>query len=393
MDPAQIFRQTVNTTRFDTTAGVSNRAAAATAGQAMGFAVVADEEACADVYYADDEAMRFFTDFDRKRVTDRTLGETRMADAGRRARSFQVAFERWTKAFPDMPAASLLSALLRRLRTDAMRPSARDLLRQLAERADDDASLIFAALDCMEQDCSPEEAELLALIREAKRLLEQERGAEMRAGINLADEVNARASSPEELKDLRRMYRGEVLGFTTPQSCFRSLLGTRGAGQIAAAIEFLIAATGADLQATTPSTSPEELRRIMLDLACVEVLKTVLERLCGLEARMRGEFGERCLLNGEAMTGRVVDMTEQQFATAATVGAFLTSCGILGLLAKLDFMTQLTDVFRMLSPRMFASEKDRFALVDSAQEVLDELVDRADGEDRDPNRRKGEDAA
>ena len=66
-------------------------------------------------------------------------------------------------------------------------------------------------------------------------MLTAEKGAEIRAGINLAEEVNARATTPEEMRELRDMYRSEVVGFTKPQDCFRSLLAARGADGLKAA--------------------------------------------------------------------------------------------------------------------------------------------------------------
>ena len=390
MDPAQIVRQTAGATRFDTTADVGDAARGSASGSAMGYSVTIDADPVADLYDSMEEFSMLFEEGESKKVSDRRMGETRAGEARNRRHAYQLAVDRWTRSFPDLPSAALISSVLRRLRPDAGRLTARDLLRQAAEMNGDDASLMYATLDCLEEGCEEgRDDELIRLLREAKRTLERERGPELRAGVNLAEEVNARAANPAELRELRQMYRGEVLGFTTPQDCFRSLLATRGAGRLAAAIEFLLAATGADMQATTPSTSPEELRRIMLDLACVEVLKTVLESLNGLESRMKEQYGLRCLLTGEAMTGRVVDMTEQTFVGPPTVAAFLDSCGIAQLQARVDFMTQLTVVFRQLSPRMFKSESDRFRMLDSAQEVLDEAVDRA-AEDEEKGKEAGE---
>ena len=392
MDPAQIFRQTVNATRFDTTFGVGasvREPETAATGRAKGYGVVMDADPVGDLYDSMEEFSMLFEEQEAKKVSDRRLGEMRMGGVRNRQQALLVKVDKWTRIFPDLPSAAFVATLLRRLRAEGERPAAKDLLRRLAERTDDDASLMFALLDCLEAGCEADEAELMELIRLAKQELEHERGPELRAGINLAEEVNARAEGPRELRDLRRLYRGEVLGFTTPQDCYRSLIATRGAGRLAAALEFLLAAVGADMQATTPSTAREELRRIMLDLQCVEVLKTVLESLDGLKTRMREQFGERCLLSGEVMTGRVVDMTEQEFVGGPTVLALLDSCGLQRLLSRLDFMTQLVSVFRLLSPRMFRSEEDRFRMVDSAQEVLDGLVDEA-GEADDRVRRGGE---
>ena len=159
---------------------------------------------------------------------------------------------------------------------------------------------------------------------------------------------------------------------------------------IAEALEFLISAAGVDLQAANPSQSPEQLRSVISDLQCVEVLRTVLERLDGLVGRLLQQFGERSLLDGEKLTGRVVDLTEQPFVSSSQVGGIMTSCGIQALLAQMDFARELLAVFRELSPRLFAEASDRFKLTAAAEELLEETTDRLAEEEAEKQRREKE---
>ena len=89
---------------------------------------------------------------------------------------------------------------------------------------------------------------------------------------------------------------------------------------------------------------------------------------------MQQQFGEACRLTGQQMTGRVLDFTEQAFVAAPGIAAFIGDCGIVQLLARMDFARELTALFRKLSPRLFAREGDRQRLVDAAQEHLDDLI-------------------
>ena len=144
------------------------------------------------------------------------------------------------------------------------------------------------------------------------------------------------------------------------------------------------------MQSATPSKSPEELRRIMLDLQCVQVLKTVLDRMTGLEGRMETQFGEHCLLNGEQMTGKIMDFTEFSFVGVDDIRSFISGCGIEKLLARMDFCRELTGVFRQLSSRLFANEQDRIRLIDTAQEHLDGIVaEEYEQEDEDDEAEEG----
>jgi type III secretion system TyeA family effector delivery regulator len=164
---------------------------------------------------------------------------------------------------------------------------------------------------------------------------------------------------------------------------------------LSAAIEFLIAGCSADLQSPSPSQMPEELRRIMLDLQCVQVLRTVFDRLSQLVSRMATQFGEVCRYNGEAMTGKVLDFTERPFVSSRDISQFVADGGILKLLAQMDFCRELMVVFRQLSSRLFTSEEDRLRLLDATQEHLDGLIaleDEAEEDDSEEDE-AGEDQA
>ncbi len=378
LSAADIFRQAIQTTSFSTMGreDVSTQTKAPVEkGAAMGFQAEVVSDPTADLMDSMEELSFQFEEKEMKTVGERKLGE---ANGPRSA--YLQAIQSWMKAMPDMPGREFLERMLRMLRSGGTPPNAQEFLRMLGQGSSD-PSHQFAMLDCLEQALAEGEAELRQLVRDAKSELERTQGPEMRAGINIAEEINARATSHEEMQGLRDMYRGEVLGFSTPQDCFKSLLASRGAGRLSESIDFLIASCGVDLQSPSPSQSPEELRRILLDLQCVEVLRTVLERFNGLEGRMASQFHETCLLNGEQMTGRVMDMTQQPFLNAATIGSFVTSCGIQALLAQMDFTRELVAAFRSLSPRLFSKDGDRFKMIDSAQEHLDHLVDLEEDEE------------
>ena len=250
-----------------------------------------------------------------------------------------------------------------------------------------DPSHQLAMLECMAEAVGEGEEGLKRLLAETKAELERTKGAEARAGIKLAQAVNSRTTDAAKMQELRDLYRGEVIGFTTPQDCFRSLLASRGKGQLEAAIAFLIEGAGDDLNSPSPSQGKEELRRIILDLQCVEVLKTVLERMCRLAVRMEREFAEKSALDGEALTGRIMDFTEMEFMTPETVSGLVTACALAKDRTRMDFLTELIIVFRSLSARLFETEEGRVRLVEAAQEVLDGVVERVAKDDQTKNMR------
>ena len=372
-DAGQLLRHAIAPERFDLLRSAELDAAAhapAEIGRAMGMAVVAEQNPAAELQDAMEELSMQFEERSAKKIGERKLGETR-------ASAYLDAVKAWEKTFPDMPGKEFLDRMLRSLRHAAQSgadlPDAGRLLQELA-RGSGDPSHWFAMLEILEAALGDGDEALRDLVGAAKEQLLKEKGAEISAGVNLAREVNARATAPEEMQSLRDLYRGEVIGFTTPQDCYRSLVASRGIAGLSAAIEFLLAGCGADLQSPSPSRMPEELRRIMLDLQCVQVLRTVFDKLAALVSRMAAQFGETCRFSGEAMTGKVLDFTERPFVAARDIAGFVAESGIVKLLSQMDFCREMIGVFRQLSSRLFSSEEDRARLVDAAQEHLDGLV-------------------
>ncbi len=374
-DAAQILRQTyaagAEAMQMRELAQTEKAPAPAATGQINGTSFVVEADPMAELMDSMEELSFQFEEKEMKHVGERQMGQLQGA------RSALIrAVETWLAMMPDMPNAEFMSKLLRNVRSAAnsgQPPDVQDILRELG-RGSTDPSHQFAMLDILEQAFGEGEESLRELIRQTKAVLAEAKGPEIRAGINLAEEVNARATTPEEMQELRDLYRGEVIGFSKPQDCFRSLLASRGPGGLSDAISFLIAGCGADLKSASPSQSPEALSRILTDLQCVDVLQTVLDKLTQLGDRMGRQFGEPCLLNGEQMTGRVLDFTEQAFVAAGGIAAFVGDCGMAKLLARMDFTRELTRLFRQLSPRLFADEGGRQRLVDAAQEHLDGLI-------------------
>ena len=306
-----------------------------------------------------------------KSVAERKMGEMRRA-----GNPFVEAVLKWQKVLPDMPGGAFMERLLRNLRQAMMQGQMfnSDGLKRMLGEGSSDPSVQFAMLEAMEEGLSANEAELKNLIAQTKQALNAEKGAEIRAGLNIAEQINAQAKAPEEMQGLRDLYRQEVLGFKNPQDCFRSLLASRGAGKLGESLDFLTKSCGLDLHSPSPSQSPEELRRVLGDLQCVNVLKAILDKMGVLAGKMQSQFGETCLLNGEKLTGRILDFTEMPFVNSSNIASLISSCGLEKLLAQLYFCTELIGAFRQLSPRLFAEESDRFKLEDAAQEHLDGLV-------------------
>ncbi len=373
-DAAQILRHSIAPDRleqFRSLDAMAETQTPAEVGRAMGMTVVVEQNPATELQDAMEELSMQFEEKASKKLSERKLGETRAHTS-----HYADAIEAWEKTLPDMPGKDFLDRLLRHLHQlqNGGSPLDEGALLDALTRGSQDPSHQFAMLEILEAALGEGDDALRDLISAARDQLVKARGAEISAGINLAREVNARATTPQEMQSLRDLYRSEVIGFTTPHDCYRSLVASRGISELSSAIEFLIAGCGADIQSPSPSQMPEELRRILLDLQCVQVLRTVFERLSQLVSRMAMQFGEVCRFSGEAMTGKVLDFTERPFVSSRDIAQFVTEGGILKLLAQMDFCRELMGVFRQLSSRLFATEEGRKRLLDATQEHLDGLV-------------------
>ncbi len=376
MDSAQIMRQALSAGRFD---ALQNSAfstqqtnqATVESGQAMGFRLETMSDPLQELQDSMEELSFSFEEKTMKSVAERKMGEMRRA-----GNPFVEAVLKWQKVLPDMPGGAFMERMLRNLRQAMMQGQMfnSDGLKRMLGEGSSDPSVQFAMLEAMEEGLSANEAELKNLIAQTKQALNAEKGAEIRAGLNIAEQINAQAKAPEEMQGLRDLYRQEVLGFKNPQDCFRSLLASRGAGKLGESLDFLTKSCGLDLHSPSPSQSPEELRRVLGDLQCVNVLKAILDKMGVLAGKMQSQFGETCLQNGEKLMGRILDFTEMPFVNSSNIASLISSCGLEKLLAQLYFCTELIGAFRQLSPRLFAEESDRFKLEDAAQEHLDGLV-------------------
>ena len=376
MDSAQIMRQALSAGRFDAlqnAAFSTQQANQATveSGQAMGFRLETMADPLQELQDAMEELSFGFEEKTMKSVAERKMGEMRRA-----GNPFVEAVLKWQKVLPDMPGGAFMERMLRNLRQAMLQGQGfnPDGLRRMLGEGSSDPSVQFAMLEALEEGLAAGEDGLKDLVARTKQALNAEKGPEIRAGLNIAEQVNAQTRDPAAMQDLRDLYRQEVLGFSSPQACFRSLLAARGAGKLGEALDFLTKSCGLDLQSPSPSQGAEELHRVLGDLQCVNVLKAVLDKMGVLAGKMQSQFGETCLLNGEKLTGRILDFTEMPFVNASNIAALVSSCGLGQLLAKLYFCTELVGAFRQLSPRLFAEEADRFKLEDAAQEHLDGLV-------------------
>lgn len=200
-------------------------------------------------------------------------------------------YQKYLQAVPDMGSPDKLAGLLESIKKK--KPSPEDLRQQLGERYPD-VSHQFAALQFLEEVLTQQKAPEadLATVREARRQLEQEKGPEIRAGLNVALEAHKYSEqgvgSQQELRDF---YRDTVLKFEDAEQAFESILSQYGREKFGDAAEFLIRGIGHDIEAMGPSRDKEELHAINRGLKSVQHARNLYIAFDDLLNKMQKQFG------------------------------------------------------------------------------------------------------
>jgi type III secretion protein W len=217
--------------------------------------------------------------------------------------------------------------------------------------------------------------EAAAAIREALEDLHDDRGPEIRAGLNSAGAAQAFAEGDTAQADsFRECYRETVLGREALGETFNSVLQRFGADDVSRSIGFLVRAAGDDLAARGPSTAPAELKSIMEDLYQLEVLATVLDGCNDIAAAMQRDFSVTSV-NPGALMQKLVGLTGERWLTSDRVSALPRDMGIFDPEAAVSFLTRVKGVVRDLPLKVFNDPESRNKLMSVTQEALDLAIE------------------
>lgn len=234
-----------------------------------------------------------------------------------------------------------------------------------------------AALTLAREQLQGKNPDTLKMIDQTLKDLETEKGEQIRAGYNIAD-VDGGGLADQAA--LRKLYRATILDYQSLLQAFDDLSEKYASKDFAKAIDFLMRALGADMAATTPSTTMEQLQGIMNDLYQLEVLSQFYTTSEALLAHLR-EFCQRELpASAKDIMRPVLQLKDENFLTAMQITRqmpFLVSdeppCDV-------QFIQRLRQTVQKLPHRFFMDGQKRQNLLDAMQEILDEAIDREEGE-------------
>lgn len=382
IDSTQMNNRALNLGNIDAVRDTSytplqNNKAGADSGVANGVPFVVEEASAQKLQSAREDLSLRFVERELPPIGDHKLGD----ELSTRQKYF-TAVDSWQRILPDVPHGSYGENLLSQLRTmrdGGILPSTKDLLKRLAEGTPD-PSVQFALLETLLILNENGDKDIQELLKDARRELSAKNGVEIRAGINIAETVNAQTKDPAKMQELRDLYRAEVDGFKSPQDCFSSLMASRGPGRMDEALKFLIDSAGVDIRSASPSRDPIELSRILTDLKNVQMIKSSHDEMAKLLERMSAQFGETPAVDAEKATAMLMDATRGLSLSKEGVGAFVDGLGARSPQAKLDCAREFLGALRRLPDGLFAGgNAGRLGMVDATLLLLDDLTAEMEG--------------
>lgn len=243
---------------------------------------------------------------------------------------------------------------------------------QAVANAFDDVSKQFLALSYLVRHFEGSDGDEGALgeIRATLEELHEDRGPEIRAGLNSAARAHEFADGdPDRAQSLRECYRETVLGHENLGETFNSVLQRFGSSDVRRSIEFLIRAAGDDLGSRGPSTSPAELKSILEDLYQLEVLATVLEGCNEMAVVMERDFSVPTI-DPDVLMKRVIGLTGERWITSDRIASLGRDMGVHEIEASIGFLSRLRGILREMPLKVFNDQETRDRLLNAAQEAL-----------------------
>ena len=377
IDATQMNNRALNLGNIDAVrdtsyAPLQGNKAGADSGVANGVRFVVEEASAQKLQAAREDLSLRFVEREMPPIGDHKLG-----DRLDPRQSYFAAVDKWQKILPDAPKGEYGEKLLSQLRTmrdGGILPNTEDFLRRLAEGTPD-PSVQYALLETLLILNSNGDKDVQDLLRNARESLSARNGAEIRAGINIAETVNARTRNPEEMQNLRDLYRAEVGNFKSPQDCFDSLVATHGLDGMDEALEFLIDSAGVDIRSERPSGDLTKLSSTLGDLKSLQMVMSSRDELEKLLGRMSAEFGETAVVDVKTATKSLMEATRGLSLSKEGVQSFVDGLGVRGSRAKYDCAREFLGMVRRFPDGLFAGgNAGRLGTVKATLALLDDLT-------------------
>lgn len=217
-------------------------------------------------------------------------------------------------------------------------------------------------------------------IRQAKSMLNEAYGREVRAGRNIG--VQAREFAREGLGSatgLRDLYRDITGNPRNATTLFQELTEKLTFAKMQKAIDFLLHSLGADLKSKGPSIAPGELHNLMTEVRNLLAILGVYRFFQGRMELVSASYQRAGMLlppriTFELMARMFVQFLLERYPSMDKVFQLSQKMGLSAeVLAQIIIMTQMRDAVRGVAPKLFRNEQHRHDVLMSFIEALEEL--------------------
>lgn len=254
--------------------------------------------------------------------------------------------------------------------------TAEDILRKTMQLFPDH-SLADEAFEYLERVYK---GEAIDKIRQAKSMLNEAYGREVRAGRNIG--VQAREFAREGLGSatgLRDLYRDITGNPRSATTLFQELTEKLSFAKMQKAIDFLLHSLGADLKSKGPSIAPGELHNLMTEVRNLLAILGVYRFFQGRMELVGTSYQRAGMLlppriTFELMARMFVQFLLERYPSMDKVFQLSQKMGLSAeVLAQIIIMTQMRDAVRGVAPKLFRNEQHRHDVLMSFIEALEEL--------------------
>ncbi len=219
-------------------------------------------------------------------------------------------------------------------------------------------------------------------MREARNLLNERFGREVRAGRNINQE--AQEFSKQGLGSatgLRDLYRDITGNPRESLSLFEELIENFDFNKMKNVLAFMLHSLGSDMKAKGPSISRAELQRLFTETRSMQAILGVYRFFYGRMSLIQSSFGREELtlpvrVTFDLLARLYVKLLAERYPTPDKVLRLAALLGINEeLLAQVIIFTQFRDAIRGTSPKLFRNDRHRQDLLMTLIETISELDD------------------
>jgi type III secretion protein W len=272
-----------------------------------------------------------------------------------------------------------IKALLERRERDPHRlgERAKDQFKEPAHQY----ALLTAYVEELKLENAP--AEEIKTAEAAVANLMKERGADIRAALNIGEVANAFAEKGlGDHQALREAYRDNIKDYKDLNSTLSDLRSRFPHKPLGESISFVMSGLAADLAVEGASIDRQQLKLILSDLKVLKTASTILNH-CDILASNAKERNAASTFNKEELFKQLIPLQGASTVRPEQISAIVKTAGLDDIEDNIKLLTDLTEIVRHIPQDSFLSEQRRESFLNAAQAALDDAIEEEEGMEAD----------